>query len=162
MTTTHKPKSHTSNQPLIGVLLVHGFNGSKNDMAGLQAFLQEHGIVTENMVLPGHGRHVRELLPLGWQDWSDAVLEELRALKQRCEVVFLVGHSLGGALALHAAAHEEVAGIVTMCAPIYMQPWMRPIGTGRWASAGVSTASKRSSHATSPRATDSSRPCEIR
>jgi carboxylesterase len=125
MTTIHKP--HTSKQPIIGVLLVHGFNGSRNDMAGLEAFLQERGIVAENMVLPGHGGHVRELLPLGWQDWSDAVLEELRALKRQCDVVFLVGHSLGGALALHAAAHEEIAGIVTMCAPIYMQPWMKPI-----------------------------------
>src|SRR5207245_8843263 len=34
----------------------------------------------------------------------------------------LVGHSLGGSLALHIAAHEEIAGIVTMCAPLHMRP----------------------------------------
>lgn len=48
-------------------------------------------------------------------------------LKKRCDVVFLVGHSLGGALVLHIAAHEEVAGIVTMCAPLYMPYWMKPM-----------------------------------
>ncbi len=75
------------------------------------------------MVLPGHGSHVRDMLTYGWHDWANAVDAELRALKQRCDVVFIVGHSLGGSLALHAAAHEEVAGIVTLCAPIRMFPF---------------------------------------
>jgi carboxylesterase len=66
---------------------------------------------------------VRELMSKGWSDWEKAVHEELNALKQRCDVVFLVGHSLGGALVLHLAAHEDVAGLVSMCAPLYMYPW---------------------------------------
>jgi len=28
---------------------------------------------------------------------------------------------------LHVAAHEEVAGIVSMCAPLYMHPWTEPV-----------------------------------
>ena len=52
-------------------------------------------------------------------------VQELRALKQRCDVVFLVGHSLGGALSLHVAAREEIAGIVSICAPLHMQPWLK-------------------------------------
>jgi carboxylesterase len=109
----------------IGVLLVHGLNGSRRDMAELEMVLQDCGIVTSNMVLPGHGSHVRDMLSFGWQDWADAVHAELLALKRRCDVVFIVGHSLGGSLALHEAAHEEVAGIVTMCAPIRMFPFTR-------------------------------------
>jgi carboxylesterase len=62
---------------------------------------------------------------LGWDDWAEAVISEVRALKKRCDMVFLVGHSLGGALILHVAAHEEVAGIVVMCAPIFMQPLLK-------------------------------------
>jgi len=50
-------------------------------------------------------------------------------LKQRCDVVFLVGHSLGGALCLHVAAHEEVAGLVTMCAPLHMH-FLTRLGVG--------------------------------
>jgi len=47
------------------------------------------------------------------------------SLKQRCEHVFLMGHSLGAALCLHVAAHEEVAGVVSMCAPLDMSTWLR-------------------------------------
>ncbi len=95
-------------------------------MEELYALLVSHGIVAENILLPGHGSHVRDMLSLGWPEWAHAVRHELRLLKQRCDVVFLIGHSLGGALCLHTAAHEEVAGIVTMCAPLHMHPWMHP------------------------------------
>jgi carboxylesterase len=118
---------HSTKSPVIGVLLVHGLNGCQSDMAEIEEVLQARGIITTNMLLPGHGVHVRELVPLGWEDWAQAVREELKLLKQRCDVVFLVGHSLGGALSLHVAAHEEVAGIVSMCAPLHMHPWLKPM-----------------------------------
>ncbi len=124
--TISKMPQNTSNptkQPVVGVLLVHGLNGTTSDFAELEEFLQAHGMITNNMLLPGHGVHVRELMSKGWSDWAKAVRAELNALKQRCDVLFLVGHSLGGALVLHVAAHEEVAGLVSMCAPLYMHPW---------------------------------------
>ncbi len=117
----------TSQKPKVGVLLVHGLNGSRHDMQELSDLFYAQGMVTENILLPGHGSQVRDMLPLGWPEWAEAVRTELHALKQRCDLVFLIGHSLGGALCLHAAAHEEVAGIVSMCAPITMRPWMVPI-----------------------------------
>lgn len=124
-TMTTSPQSSStefSQSPTVGVLLIHGFNGGLYDMEGLAGFLASHGMITENMLLPGHGLRVRDLLPLGWSDWAEAVYRELRTLKQRCDVVFLVGHSLGGALALHVAAHEEVGGVVSMCAPLHLHP----------------------------------------
>ena len=71
----------------VGVLLVHGLNGSLRDMEELKDFLASHDIVAVNVLLPGHGTNVRDMLPLGWSEWSDAV---------------------------------------TMCAPVYMYPWMLP------------------------------------
>ncbi len=123
-----------ASKPVIGVLLVHGFNGTQDDMIELEQHLREHGMLAVNMLLPGHGMdHVRELMTLGWDDWAQAVSNELRVLKARCDQVFLVGHSLGGALALHIAAHEDVAGIVVMCAPIYMHPLLKPfIGVAKF------------------------------
>ncbi len=111
--------------PVVGVLLVHGLNGSRSDMAELEMVLQDHGYLTNNMLLPGHGTRVRDLMSSGWDDWAAAVRKEVLALKARCDQVFLVGHSLGGALTLHTAAHEEVDGIVVMCAPLYMHPLTR-------------------------------------
>ena len=131
MTASQGPQSQSrlqaGRQPVIGVLLVHGMNGSRHDLAELELALQELGMVTHNMLLPGHGTHVRDMIPVGWTEWEEAVRSELQALKHRCDVVFLVGHSLGGALCLHVAAHEEVAGVVTMCAPLHMYPWIKPI-----------------------------------
>jgi carboxylesterase len=110
----------------VGALLVHGLNGSLRDMEELTSYLESYGIVALNVLLPGHGTHVRDMLPIGWPEWSNAIQKELQKLKQWCKYVFLIGHSLGGALCLHLAASEAVAGIVTMCAPVYMYPWMLP------------------------------------
>ena len=108
-----------------GVLLVHGLNGCLADMQELADFLASHDLMTENLLLPGHGTHVRDMLPIGWAEWAQAVRQGVHALKERCDEVFLVGHSLGGALCLHIAASEQIAGIVTMCAPAYMHPLTR-------------------------------------
>jgi carboxylesterase len=112
-------------RPVVGVLLVHGLNGDRSDMAELETVLQEHGWLTNNMLLPGHGSKVRDLMAVGWDDWAAAVQKELVAMKVRCDRVFLVGHSLGGALSLHVTAHEEVDGIVVMCAPLFLHPLTR-------------------------------------
>lgn len=129
--TSQEPEVHSSSlsflmQPGIGVLLVHGLNGSKHDMVEIEEMLRAHDVVVENILLPGHGSHVRDMLPLGWPEWSAAVRSEFYALKRRCEHVFLIGHSLGAALCLHIAALEDVAGVVSMCAPLHMSPWLRP------------------------------------
>lgn len=113
-------------KPVIGVLLVHGLNGSRDDMQEIHDMLLAQDIISINMLLPGHGTHVSAMLQIGWPEWSEAVLYETRQLKQRCDLVFLVGHSLGGAICLHVSAYEEVAGVVAMCAPICMPFWMEP------------------------------------
>ena len=116
----------SSTQPAVGVLLVHGLNGNTGDMAELEDILRKQGIITKNMLLPGHGSKVKDMLSIGWEEWAQAVHDELTLLKELCDVVFLVGHSLGGALVLHIAAHEEVAGVVPICAPLHLHPWLKP------------------------------------
>jgi carboxylesterase len=109
-----------------GALLVHGLNSSMYDMEELTGFLTSYGVVTLNVLLPGHGTQARDRLPIDWSACSHVVRKDLHKLKQWCKYVFLIGHSSGGALCLHVAASEPVAGIVTMCAPIYIYPWMFP------------------------------------
>lgn len=115
-----------STLPAVGVLLVHGLNGHTGDMAELEEIFKKQGIITQNMLLPGHGTKVKDMLSIGWEEWAQAVHDELIQLKELCKVVFLIGHSLGGALVLHVAAHEEVAGVVPICAPLHLYPWLKP------------------------------------
>jgi carboxylesterase len=113
--------------PGVGVLLIHGLNGSLRDMAEVEEVLQKNDLVVRSVLLPGHGSDVREMLTLGWPEWAAAVEKEFHALKARCGRVFVVGHSLGGALALHTAASEEVAGVVSMCTPLHLYGWLKPL-----------------------------------
>ncbi|GCE14013.1 alpha/beta hydrolase [Tengunoibacter tsumagoiensis] len=108
----------------VGVLLVHGLNGSLRDMDELAAFLSLNGLYTRLVLLPGHGTHVNDMLAIGWGEWAQAVRDELHQLQEICDHVFLIGHSLGGALCLHLAASEQIAGLITMCAPVHMYPGM--------------------------------------
>jgi carboxylesterase len=105
---------------------VHGLNGNTGDMAELEEIFLKQGIITKNMLLPGHGSKVKDMLSTGWEEWAQAVYVELSQLKELCDVVFLVGHSLGGALVLHVAAHEDVAGVVPICSPLHLHPWLKP------------------------------------
>ena len=114
-------------KPVIGVLLVHGLNGSKNDFAEMETLLRSHGMVVVNTLLPGHGAHVKDLLAMGWEDWARAVREELQALKQQCDVVFLVGHSLGGALSLHVRGYREYLRSPTHVSLVKGRRWHRQV-----------------------------------
>lgn len=108
----------------IGILLVHGLNGDRADMDELYNVMVAQGFTTENILLPGHGTNVRAMYSVGWFEWAEALRAEVLSLQKRCTQVFLVGHSLGGALCLHVAATTPVAGIVTMCAPSTMYTGM--------------------------------------
>ncbi len=54
MDTPHVPQGTepSSKKPVIGVLLIHGLNGSRRDLEELELALQDHGMVTDNMLLP--------------------------------------------------------------------------------------------------------------
>lgn len=63
--------------------------------------------------LPGHGTDWREMNLTTWSDWYACVEGECRTLLAECEVVFLAGLSMGGALALRLAAQfgDRIAGL---------------------------------------------------
>jgi len=108
----------------IGALLVHGLHDSVCNMKELAGFLACHDVVTLNVLLPGHGASGCNRLPIDWSESSSVIYKELQKLKQQCKYVFLIGHSLGGALSLHLAASNLVTGIIIFCVPVYMYSWI--------------------------------------
>ncbi|HZC04553.1 MAG TPA: alpha/beta fold hydrolase [Ktedonobacterales bacterium] len=105
--------------PLGVCLLIHGINGSPEDMDELGVALEAQGFESRNLLLPGHGTTVRDFATHGWDDWRLAVeraADEALALRRP---VFVIGHSLGAALALAVAADRpQLAGVVALCPPV--------------------------------------------
>lgn len=106
--------------PSLGVcILIHGINGSPEDMDSLGEQLQAHGFETRIMLLPGHGTSVRDFAKYGWDHWKRAVEQVVDEELARHRPVFVIGHSLGAALSLSVASERpRVAGVVAMCPPV--------------------------------------------
>ena len=98
----------------VGVLLCHGFTGSPVSMRPWADHLAAEGLTVSLPCLPGHGTRWQDMQITGWQDWYAAVDKAFMALTERCEQVFVMGLSMGGALALRLAQEHgsAVRGLV--------------------------------------------------
>lgn len=96
------------------VLLCHGFTGSPKSLRAWAEDLVERGFTVELPRLPGHGTHWRELNVTEWTDWYGCVEAAFVRLAREHRVVFVVGLSMGGSLALRLAAEyaDRVAGVI--------------------------------------------------
>ncbi len=88
-----------------GVLLVHGYSGAPAEMRMLGNFLQEKGAYTVlGVCLAGHCTTVEALEQTTWPDWYEAVEDGVKALHSHCRHIYIAGQSMGGLLAIRAAA----------------------------------------------------------
>ena len=116
-----------------GILLVHGFTGSPGELLPLGEHLANKNYTVDIPVLAGHCTSLEDINRTTMKDWvnsAESAFEELRAKTDR---VVLIGHSMGGVIALYLAARHHVSGLVSICTPIYVTnrfAWMAPlIGT---------------------------------
>lgn len=100
-----------------GVLLIHGFLTAPGEMRPLGEHLAAAGMTVSGIRLRGHGTQPEDLAKASWQDWLADVEAGLAELHRHCTRVCVAGLSLGGALALHAAAHNPVERVITFSAP---------------------------------------------
>ncbi|MBU3217741.1 alpha/beta fold hydrolase (plasmid) [Clostridium estertheticum] len=76
-------------------VIIHGYGGSKEEMLGLAYRVAEIGLKTCVIDLRGHGEHTLNL--------DEGVLQDMEAAIKYCRSfgkVVVIGHSLGGRLAL--------------------------------------------------------------
>lgn len=95
-------------------LLVHGFPGTPAEMRPLGMVLHRAGWTVHGLLLPGFGPQLESLPARRASDWASAVREKLAELQTQHRPVLLVGYSLGGALALQAAASHRPDGLVLL------------------------------------------------
>ncbi|WP_353893847.1 alpha/beta fold hydrolase [Proteinivorax hydrogeniformans] len=104
------------------VLVIHGFTGSPTEVHPLARFLADQGFDVFGPCLPGHGTTVEDMIQYTDKDWIDAVdkvLADMIANYQKC---YVVGFSMGGAIALHLTAkyQQDISALATISAPIYI------------------------------------------
>lgn len=95
-------------------LLVHGFPGTPAEMRPLGNLLQPMGWTVQGLLLPGFGAEFGSLGERRYEEWLEKIVAALVALRRRHCPVMLVGYSLGGALAICAAAAARPDGVVLL------------------------------------------------
>jgi len=108
---------YTAGRGPVALLWIHGFADSPAVFRRMTERLAGTGRFTcRAMRLPGAGETVRQAARVTRDDWQEAVRREIAELRREHAQVWLVGHSLGAALALHAALEpaNQVAGVVAL------------------------------------------------
>ncbi|MFW9991491.1 MAG: alpha/beta hydrolase [Candidatus Odinarchaeota archaeon] len=101
-----------------GLLLVHGGGGGTTwDLKEFAAKANEHGFTVWLPSLPGFGTDPTDLLGITFDEWISEAREGINSLRENCSSVSIVGHSLGGLLALVLAAEDTtISRVVTWAA----------------------------------------------
>lgn len=105
-----------------GCLLLHGFTTAPAEMRPLGDFLAGKGYTVLGVRLAGHATHPRDLAHTLWTDWLDNVADGLAFLSNHCTHRVLIGQSLGGVIALLAAARLQPHAVVAISAPYGSPP----------------------------------------
>ncbi len=100
-----------------GCLLIHGFTGTPKEMRMLGDSLagEHYTILTPR--LAGHATSIEDITRSHWEDWVASVEDGLNLLKGCTTRQVVMGLSMGGVLALLAAARFSPAAVVTFSAP---------------------------------------------
>lgn len=100
-----------------GCLLIHGFTGAPTEMRPLGDYLAGYGYSILGIRLAGHGTKIEDMDRVRWDDWSASVLDGWHLLRSTTKHIFLIGLSMGGALALYHASFLPVTGVVGLSTP---------------------------------------------
>ncbi|RSK29074.1 lipase [Bacillus sp. HMF5848] len=103
----------------VGVLVSHGFTGTTQSMRPLGEAYAKEGYTVCGPRLKGHGTHYEDMEQTAFEDWIASIESGLSWLRERCEVIFVTGLSMGGTLTLYMAEHHpDIRAIIPINAAI--------------------------------------------
>ncbi len=111
------------------LILIHGFASGPAVFRPMADALAGEGIACRAIRLPGFGEPMDRMFSISEADWRNAVESAVADAKRKNKRIWLVGHSMGAALAVdYALAHrEDVAGLV-LIAPLIEVSSRRSLG----------------------------------
>ncbi len=108
-----QPKQKTK----IGVILIHGFTATPQEMKELGNYLYKQNITVYAPLLAGHGTIPEDLFRVKSQDWCNDIEKSISLLNNHCSEIYLIGNSFGGNLAFLSAKHPKVKGVIALGTP---------------------------------------------
>lgn len=110
------------------VLLIHGLTGTPTEMRFLGKGLAGAGFTVYGCQLAGHCGSEEDLLHTGWPDWYASVEQAYQRVREKHDIVFVAGLSMGAVLAMHLAAHHpgEIAGLGLLSTTLKYDGWSIP------------------------------------
>lgn len=102
------------------VVFIHGFLGSPRQFDRFAQAVHQQGFSTAALLLPGHGCSAKDFGSGTFERWQSFVDAEVERFSQKYAKIWLVGHSMGGLLAINAAVKhsETVCGIFPIASPL--------------------------------------------
>ena len=111
-----------------GILIFHGFTGTPDEMLHIGNNLNENGFTVYIPLLPGHGTEWRDLNRVKSEDIIRFINHSYTSLHKICESIYLIGFSLGGAVALFTAEKFPIKKI-SLINPMVLQSFMSFLGS---------------------------------
>lgn len=113
----------------LGLLLVHGFVSAPQEMHWLGSQLSKTGFSVLGIRLFGHASHHSDLYRVRWEDWLASLEDGYHLLRDRCRRIVVIGHSLGGVIALIGAGFLNFDGLIATSTPFHTisYPRIRPL-----------------------------------
>lgn len=102
------------------VIFIHGFMGSPDQFADLATAVYDKGFSFSSILLPGHGADIKTFAKYTTQDWESLLQNEIGKYINKYTKIYLVGHSMGGLLALNASidTQNKIAGVFMISTPV--------------------------------------------
>ncbi len=103
----------------MGVLLIHGFTSTPQELRYLAKYLASKNITIMAPLLKGHGRSPEAMLETNSKDWINSAEKAYLQLKKHCDIIFIGGSSLGGNIATLLAKKYKPKGLILLAMPAY-------------------------------------------
>lgn len=101
-----------------GILLIHGLYDSPYSLRPIGKFFQNNNFLVRSILLPGNGTIPGDLTHIKYQEWIKATEYGVKSFSKQVNELYLLGFSLGGTLAIHAALnHPNLITKLILLAP---------------------------------------------
>lgn len=108
----------------VGLLLIHGFEGSPYTLKELADYLHREGHTVIAPLLPGHGTTPEDFNKTRYEHWYHAVHKSYQEQRPHFKKFFIVGFSMGGNLTLRLSInfyrYMPPTGIVLISTPVFL------------------------------------------